>query len=90
MVLDIELISRVDVRKFKKLQDAEYTVVGLDISNQRLPVKGVFKFYDAMSNVWIEHKGHRVAVGSGFTPHERIRFAEDPSLIVSCLEGFRN
>lgn len=76
-------MPRADIRKFKKLQDAEYTVVDLETSEQRLPIDGVYAFYEAMKNVWIEHKGHRVAVGSGFTPKERIQFAKDPSLIVS-------
>ncbi|EJT49959.1 hypothetical protein A1Q1_00890 [Trichosporon asahii var. asahii CBS 2479] len=71
-----------DVFKFKNWQDAEYTVLSLDTSVQRLPVDGVYGEYEACANVWIEHKGHRVSVGSGFTPDQRLRYARDPSLIV--------
>lgn len=37
----------------------------------------------ACSNVWIEHGGHRVSVGSGFTSEQRLRFAAHPDEIVS-------
>lgn len=83
------LTISLDIRKFKKFQDAEYTVVDMDVSPQRLPVNGVYDVYEACSNVWIEHKGHRVSVGSGFTPAERIAYAKDPSLIVGgCARCF--
>lgn len=71
--------------KFKQWQDAEYTVVGLDTSVQRLSVGGVYGEHLAMSNVWIEHKGHRVSVGSGFTTEQRLRYAANPNEIVSKL-----
>ena len=74
---------RSDIRKFKKFQDAEYTVVDMDTSNMRLAVNGEYGIHEALANVWIEHQGHRVSVGTGFTVDERIRFAKDPSRIVS-------
>ena len=77
------MTSRADIRKFKKFQDAEYTVVDMDTSSMRLSVDGVYGIHEALSNVWIEHEGHRVSVGTGFTTDERIRFAKDPSQIVS-------
>ena len=49
----------------------------------RLAVDGVFGEYDAMANIWIEHKGVRVSVGSGFTAEQRIRFGKRPEDIVS-------
>ena len=49
----------------------------------RLAVNGVFGEYDAMANIWIEHKGVRVSVGSGFTADQRIKFGQNPDLIVS-------
>jgi DNA ligase-1 len=49
----------------------------------RLAVDGVFGEYDAMANIWIEHKGTRVSVGSGFTAEQRIKYGAEPDLIVS-------
>lgn len=74
-----------DIRKFKQWLDAEYTVVGVDNNRMRLAVDGVFGEYDAMANIWIEHKGVRVSVGSGFTAEQRIRYGQRPGDIVSPL-----
>lgn len=71
--------------KFKHWQDAEYTVQSLDTSIQRLSINGVYAEHDACSNVWIEHNGHPVSVGSGFTTAQRLQYAADPSTIVSKL-----
>lgn len=54
-------------------------------NNMRLAVRGVFGEHNACAKVWIEHKGHRVSVGTGFTAEERLRFANDPSQIVSLV-----
>ncbi|TYJ51967.1 hypothetical protein B9479_007433 [Cryptococcus floricola] len=71
-----------DVRKFKKWQDAEYPVLSLTTSTMRLSINGTFAERQAMANVWIEHKGTKVAVGSGWTAEERVRYAERPEEIV--------
>ncbi|KAL7424834.1 hypothetical protein Q5752_000519 [Cryptotrichosporon argae] len=71
-----------DVLKFKQWKDAEYMVTALDKSRMRLAVDGVFAEHDACANVWVEHDGHPVSVGSGFTADQRLRYARDPSLIV--------
>ncbi|WVW86558.1 hypothetical protein I302_108608 [Kwoniella bestiolae CBS 10118] len=71
-----------DIRKFKKWMDAEYSVLSLDTSLMRLSVDGVFGEYEALANVWIEHDGHPVSVGSGFTAEQRIRYAKHPEQIV--------
>ena len=76
-------MRRSDIRKFKKWQDAEYTVVDVENSRMRLAVNGVYGGYDAMANIWVEHKGVRVSVGSGFTADQRIQFGKNPELIVS-------
>lgn len=73
---------RNEILKFKKFQDAEYTVVDVETSRMRLAINGKFDEYEALSNVWIEHKGHRVSVGTGFTAEERVRYGTDPSQIV--------
>ncbi|KAK8849396.1 hypothetical protein IAR55_004728 [Kwoniella newhampshirensis] len=71
-----------DIRKFKKWQDAEYIVKSLDTSTMRLAIDGTFAEHEAMSNVWIEHDGHPVSVGSGFTAEQRLRYAKHPEEIV--------
>ncbi|OCF61681.1 hypothetical protein L486_01339 [Kwoniella mangroviensis CBS 10435] len=71
-----------DIRKFKKWLDSEYTVRSIDTSSMRLSVDGVFGEYVALANVWIEHDGHPVSVGSGFTAEQRIRYAKHPEQIV--------
>nr|ODN91310.1 hypothetical protein L203_01515 [Cryptococcus depauperatus CBS 7841] len=71
-----------DIRKFKKWQDAEYTVESFDTSNMRLAVSGTFSEYKALSNIWISHKGHPVSVGSGFTAQQRLRWVEHPEEIL--------
>ena len=76
-------MRRSDIRKFKKWQDAEYTVVDVENSRMRLAVNGVYGEYDAMANIWVEHKGVRVSVGSGFTADQRIQFGKNPECIVS-------
>lgn len=75
-----------DMRKFKEWKDAEYVVKSLETSVMRLSIDGVFAERKACSRVWIEHKGTPVSVGSGFTADERVRYANDPSLIVSDAE----
>ncbi|WWC73387.1 uncharacterized protein I206_107354 [Kwoniella pini CBS 10737] len=71
-----------DIRKFKKWQDAEYKVESLDISPMRLAVNGVFGEHNALANVWINHDGHSVSVGSGFTADQRMRYAKYPEQII--------
>lgn len=73
---------RSDIRKFKKWQDAEYVVKSADTSTMRLAINDVFDEYEALANIWIEHKGHPVSVGSGFSAEERLRYAEKPEEIV--------
>jgi DNA ligase-1 len=80
---------RSDIRKCKKWQDAEYTVVDVENSRMRLAVNGVYGEYDAMANIWIEHKGVRVSVGSGFTTDQRIQFGKNPDLIVSDIPSHK-
>jgi DNA ligase 1 len=57
--------------------------MGVDNSRMRLAVDGVYGEYEAMANVWIEHKGTRVSVGSGFTAEQRLKYGVNPDLIVS-------
>lgn len=70
------------IRKFKEWKDAEYTVQAITVTTMRLPIGGRFQEHKAMASIQIEHKGTRVSVGSGFTPDQRVEFANDPDKIV--------
>lgn len=49
----------------------------------RLSIDRVFEERVALAKIIIEHEGFPVGVGSGFTAEERVKFAENPDLIVS-------
>ena len=68
--------------KVKTFHDAEYTVNGYDYREHRVIRNGKEIKMEMLSQVFIEHKGNRVAVGSGFSQDQRIRFHNDPTLIV--------
>ncbi|BEI94441.1 uncharacterized protein CcaverHIS019_0700130 [Cutaneotrichosporon cavernicola] len=70
-----------DVLKYKQWQDAEYEVVDIETSVQRLSVNGAYGEYEALAAVIIEHKGHRVAVGSGFTTMQRLQFRRRENIV---------
>ncbi|GMK54919.1 hypothetical protein CspeluHIS016_0115050 [Cutaneotrichosporon spelunceum] len=70
-----------DVLKYKQWQDAEYEVVDIDTSVQRLSVNGVYGEHEALAAVIIEHGGHRVAVGTGFTTMQRLQFRRPESIV---------
>ena len=64
--------------KVKKFFDAEYVVVDADTEEMRV-VRDNREHYEVMlSQVWIEHKGHRVKVGSGFSHDERLKYCYEP------------
>ena len=60
--------------KVKKFHDAEYTVVDVDFDNHEVVREGRSETIKMLAQVWIEHKGHRVKVGSGFTQEQRIQY----------------
>ncbi|KAG0076613.1 hypothetical protein BGZ93_010742 [Podila epicladia] len=69
--------------KIKQFQDAEFKVEDAMIGRMRLPFQGEFQERDqVLTNVVILHRGNRVGVGSGFSAEDRIRFGQDPSLII--------
>ncbi|ORE09729.1 DNA ligase/mRNA capping enzyme [Rhizopus microsporus var. microsporus] len=69
-----------DLLKVKEWEDSEYIVKSIETSYQRMPDTGEDKL--VLKSVNIEHKGHTVSVGSGFSMNERIAYANDPSLII--------
>ena len=60
--------------KVKKFHDAEYEVIGYDVGPMAVVRDGKEKQETMLSQVYIEHKGHRVKVGSGFSQEQRIKY----------------
>ena len=68
--------------KCKKFFDAEYEVVGSTNGDIRILSEGKEKTINALSQVVILHKGHKVGVGSGFSLEQRKEFGKDHSKII--------
>ena len=66
--------------KVKKFYDAEYVVVDYDCDKHEVVRDGKSVTMDMLAQVWIEHKGHKVKVGSGFTQEQRLQYM-DGSLV---------
>jgi DNA ligase-1 len=62
--------------KVKKFFDAEYIVVDYDVDNHEVVRDGKSETIEMLSQVWIEHKGHRVKVGSGWTQEQRLQYMD--------------
>ncbi len=60
-----------DILKVKKMHDEEYTIVGYDFGDHRIIENGKEVKERMLSQIYIEHKGNRVGVGSGFSKAER-------------------
>jgi len=60
--------------KVKKFHDAEYTVVDCDVSPMSVVRDGKEAQETMLAQVYIEHKGHLVKVGSGFSQEQRIKY----------------
>lgn len=71
-----------DILKIKHFLDAEYVVERTRNGRKGIQVDGVLEERDCMAAVGIRHKGNLVGVGSGWTDEERLRYYEDPSLII--------
>jgi DNA ligase-1 len=69
--------------KVKDFIDAEYKVVGTENGPVRFTGENGLEQEEIMlSSVFIEHKGNKVNVGSGFVLDERKLYFKDPNLIV--------
>jgi DNA ligase-1 len=68
--------------KIKSFYDDEYEVLDIVICNMRFAIGGTEVEEEVLNSVIIEHKGHRVNVGSGWTIEQRRRFKENPSEII--------
>ena len=60
-----------DILKVKKMHDEEYTIVGYDFGDHRIIENGREVKERLLSQIYIEHKGNRVGVGSGFSKAQR-------------------
>ena len=62
--------------KVKKFHDAEYKVVDYDNDKHEVVRDGKSETIDMLAQVWIEHKGHKVKVGSGWTQEQRLQYMD--------------
>ena len=62
--------------KCKKFFDAEYEVLDVDFDTHRIIRDGKEVKEKMLSQVWIEHKGYRVAVGSGWNQAQRLQYVD--------------
>ncbi len=68
--------------KVKKMQDAEYIVIGATNGDIRIVEEGKEKTINCLSNITIKHKGTDVGVGSGFSLEQRKEFGNDHNKIL--------
>lgn len=68
--------------KVKKMHDAEYVVIGTENSINRIILNGAEIEEEMLSSVFIEHKGNKVNVGSGFTIPQRQHYFKNPEEII--------
>ena len=62
--------------KVKKFHDAEYVVVDYDNDDHEVVRNGRSETIKMLAQVWIEHKGHRVKVGSGWSQEQRLQYMD--------------
>jgi len=62
--------------KVKKFFDAEYKVVDYAVEECEVVRDGKSATIEMLAQVWIEHKGHRVKVGSGWTQEQRLQYMD--------------
>jgi len=71
-----------DILKVKSFSDQEYIVTGVENKVHRVIVNGQEVEEEVMSHVFIEHRGCKVKVVSGFSLEERRHYYAHPELIV--------
>lgn len=71
-----------DILKVKSFYDAEYIVVDIENTINRVIVEGREVEEEMLKNVVIEHKGHRVQVGSGFSLEQKRHYYKHPEEIL--------
>ena len=68
--------------KCKKFHDAEYRVDSCDFENHRIIKEGKEIVVPMLAQVYITHKGNEVAIGSGWSQEQRIRYEANPKEII--------
>jgi DNA ligase-1 len=63
--------------KVKTFHDAEYEVVDCDVAPMSVVRDGKEAQEVMLAQVYIEHKGYRVKVGSGFSQEQRIKYTTE-------------
>ena len=65
-----------NLQKVKTFFDAEYEVIDFDIDDHEVVRDGKSETIKMLSQVWIEHKGHKVKVGSGWSQEQRLQYMD--------------
>ena len=68
--------------KCKKFHDAEYIVESVDFKDHRVIRDGKEVLMSMLAQAYITHKGHEVAVGSGWSQEQRIRYEAHPEQLI--------
>ena len=62
--------------KVKQFHDAEYEVIDYDNDDHEVVRDGKSETIKMLAQVWIEHKGYRVKVGSGWSQEQRLQYMD--------------
>ena len=68
--------------KCKKFYDEEYIVNSVDFDEHRIIRDGKEVVVPMLAQAYITHKGHEVAVGSGWSQEQRIRYEANPNELI--------
>jgi len=68
--------------KCKKFFDAEYIVESVDFDKHRVIRDGKEVVMPMLAQAYITHKGYEVAVGSGWSQEQRIRYEANPDQLI--------
>ena len=68
--------------KCKKFFEKEYMVQNIDFDNHRIIRNGKEIVIQMLAQVWIEHNGCKVAVGSGWNQDQRIHYHNNPDQLI--------
>ena len=68
--------------KCKKFHDAEYRVESCDFENHRVIREGKEVLIPMLAQVYVVHKGNEVAIGSGWSQEQRIKYEANPEKII--------
>ena len=68
--------------KVKKFFDAEYVVESIDFEDHRIIREGKEVVVRMMGQAYINHKGYKVAVGSGWNQEQRLKYEANPDAII--------